>query len=79
MLIEQLTMEVSPLDASYMPSSIVIYAGQTVGGLKEIKQCTIPSNVKEFPLVSGLTEVHMHMAFNMGGLPCDLSFCFTHT
>lgn len=57
MLIEQLSIEVSPLDASYMPSVIIVYAGQTVGGLKEIKQCTIPSTIKEFPLVTGLTEV----------------------
>ncbi len=51
-------MEVSPLDASYMPSNVIIYGGQTVGGLKEIKQCNLPSNAKEFPLVTELTEVY---------------------
>ena len=50
-------MEVSPLDASYMPSSVIVYAGQTVGGLKEVKQCNVPSTAKEFPLITGLTEV----------------------
>lgn len=56
-------MEVSPLDASYMPSNVIIYAGQTVGGLKEIKQCNIPTSAKEFPLVTGLSEVCMCIIF----------------
>ena len=50
-------MHLSPLDASYMPSTVVVLAGQTVGGLKELKSCSIPSNAKEFRLLSGLSEV----------------------
>ena len=40
-----------------MPSNIVILTGQTVGGLKELKSCAIPSNAREYTLLSGLTDV----------------------
>ena len=56
-LLEQLAIQVSPLDASYMPVSVAVYGGQTIGGLKELKTCSIPSSAREFVLVSGLTEV----------------------
>ena len=62
-LLEQLAIQVSPLDASYMPVSVAVYGGQTIGGLKELKTCSIPSSAREFVLVSGLTEVEdMHCA-----------------
>lgn len=50
-------MQLSPLDASYMPSTIVVLAGQTVGGLKELKSCSIPSSAREYTLLSGLSDV----------------------
>lgn len=56
-VIEQLSLQMSPLDASYMPSTVVIMTGQTVGELKEMKTCLIPSNVREFLLLSGQSEV----------------------
>ena len=56
-LIEQLSIQVSPMDASYMPSVVAVMVGQTVGGMRELKTCTIPSSVREFTLVSGLTDV----------------------
>lgn len=40
-----------------MPSTIVVLAGQTVGGLKELKTCSIPSHAKDFQLLSGLSQV----------------------
>ena len=58
-LIEQLSIQVSPLDASYMPSTVSVSTGQTVGGLKELKTCSIPSNAREFPLLSGVNEVKL--------------------
>ena len=56
----------SPLDASYMPCSIIIFAGQTVGGLSEIKQCSLPSTAREFPLITALTEVRFDVLYING-------------
>ena len=56
-LIEQLSIHVEQSDASYMPSLVAVLAGNTIGGLKEIKQTSIPSGQREFVLVSGLTQV----------------------
>ena len=44
-------------DASYMPSVVAVLAGNTIGGLKELKQTSIPSGQREFVLISGLTQV----------------------
>jgi hypothetical protein len=44
-------------DASYMPSVVAVLAGNTIGGLKELKQTSIPSGQREFVLVSGFTQV----------------------
>ena len=44
-------------DASYMPSLVAVLAGNTIGGLKELKQTSIPSGQREFVLISGLTQV----------------------
>ena len=44
-------------DASYMPSLVAVLAGNTIGGLKELKQVSIPSGQREFVLISGLTQV----------------------
>ena len=57
-LLEQLTIQVEPADSSYMPSVIAVLGGHTIGGLKELKQCTIPTSVREFILISGLTEYY---------------------
>lgn len=56
-LIEQLSIHVEQSDASYMPSLVAVLAGNTIGGLKELKQTSIPSGQREFILVSGLTQV----------------------
>lgn len=40
-----------------MPSVVAVLAGNTVGELREIKELSVPSNCREFILVSGLTEV----------------------
>lgn len=56
-LVEQLAIQVEPSDSSYMPSLVAVLAGSTVGGLKELRQCSIPSSNREFILLSGLTEV----------------------
>lgn len=56
-MIEQLSIHVEQSDASYMPSLVAVLAGNTIGGLKELKQTSIPSGQREFVLVSGLTQV----------------------
>jgi hypothetical protein len=56
-LIEQLSIHVEQSDASYMPSVVAVLAGNTIGGLKELKQTSIPSGQREFVLVSGFTQV----------------------
>ena len=56
-LIEQLSIHVEQSDASYMPSVVAVLAGNTIGGLKELKQTSIPSGQREFVLISGLTQV----------------------
>ena len=56
-LIEQLAIHVEQSDASYMPSMVAVLAGNTIGGLKELKQTSIPSGQREFVLLSGLTQV----------------------
>ena len=48
-------------DASYMPSLVAVLAGNTIGGLKELKQTSIPSGQREFVLISGLTQVCSHI------------------
>ena len=40
-----------------MPSVVAVLAGNTIGGLKELKQTSIPSGQREFVLISGLTQV----------------------
>ena len=40
-----------------MPNLVVILAGSTIGGLKELKQVNVPSSCRECMLLSGLTEV----------------------
>ena len=50
-------MQVEPSDSSYMPALVAILAGDTVGGLKELKQVSIPSSSRESILLSGMTEV----------------------
>ena len=42
-----------------MPSVVAILAGNTVGNLKELKQCTIPASCQEFVLLNAQTEVCM--------------------
>ena len=54
---EQLSLQVEPSDSSYMPSLVAVLGGSTVGGLKELKQITIPSSAREFVLLSGTIEV----------------------
>ena len=56
-LVEQLNLHVSPMDASYMPSLVVVYGGPTIGGLKELKTTPIPSSGKVVTIISGLTQV----------------------
>ena len=58
-LIEQLSIQVEQSDSSYMPNLIVASGGNTVGGLKELKQITVPTIGRECVLVTGLTEVCM--------------------
>ena len=50
-------MQIEPSDSSYMPAMIAVLAGDTVGGLKELKQVSIPSSSRESILLSGVTEV----------------------
>lgn len=54
---EQLSLQVEQSDSSYMPNLIVISGGSTIGGLKELKETTVPSNCREHVLITGLTEV----------------------
>ena len=54
---EQLALQVEPSDSSYMPSLVAVLAGSTVGGLRELKQCSIPAATREFVLLTGVTEV----------------------
>ena len=59
-LIEQLAVQVEQSDSSYMPSVVAVMAGNTVGGLRELKQLSVPSTCRECILVSGLTEVYIY-------------------
>ncbi len=59
-LIEQLSFQVEQSDSSYMPNQVAILAGSTIGGLKELKQVTVPSSSKECVLITGVTEVCMN-------------------
>lgn len=56
-LIEQLSIQVEQSDSSYMPNVVVISGGNTIGGLKELKQTTVPSTCRECVLITGLTDV----------------------
>ena len=60
-LVEQLNIHISPMDASYMPALVVVHGGPTVGGLKELKTSSIPSTAKEFTVISGLTQVSFYI------------------
>lgn len=40
-----------------MPSLVEVKVGNTVGGLKEFKQVSIPSSSREAILLTGMTEV----------------------
>ena len=53
-------MQVQPSDGSYMPALVTILAGDTVGGLKELKKLSIPSFSQEIILLSGVTEVNIY-------------------
>ncbi len=44
-------------DSSYMPNLVVVSGGNTIGGLKELKQTTVPTICRECVLITGLTEV----------------------
>lgn len=56
-LIEQLSILVEQSDSSYMPNVVVTLGGSTIGGLKELKQVTVPSTAHECTLISGCSEV----------------------
>ena len=45
-----------------MPSLVAVLAGNTIGGLKELKQTSIPSGQREFVLISGLTQVGLDIS-----------------
>ena len=50
-------MRVEPNDSSYMPSLVVISAGDNIHNLKEIKTVNIGSNEKLVSLLQDMTEV----------------------
>ena len=50
-----------PTDSSYMPSLVAVLTGDTIGNLKEVRQVSISSSSRECVLLSGLTEVRLHV------------------
>ena len=54
-------MQVEPTDSSYVPSLVEVKVGHTVGGLKELKQVSIPSSCRDCDLLAGMTEVFVYV------------------
>lgn len=56
-LIHRLYMRVEPTDSSYMPSVVVIYGGETLSGMKEIRTVNISSSETLITLLLDMNEV----------------------
>ena len=57
-VIDRLFMRVEPSDSSYMPSLVVVKAGQSLGNIgKELRTVTIGSNDNLVTLLQDMTEV----------------------
>ena len=57
LLVQRLTMTVDPSDSSYMPSLVVISAGDNIQSLKEVKTVHISSSDSIVPLLEDAQEV----------------------
>lgn len=56
-LIHRLYMRVEPTDSSYMPSVVVIYGGDTLNSMKEIRTVNISSTETLVTLLLDVNEV----------------------
>ena len=63
LLIQRLTMTVDPSDSSYMPSVVVLSAGDSIQTLKEIKTVHISATDSVVTLMEDAHEVRRYKVF----------------
>jgi len=56
-LIHRLYMKVDPADSSYMPSLIVVSAGDTLNNMKEVRTVNIPSTESLVTIIQDINDV----------------------